>query len=92
MGTAQPIEGLTDSYARWRSSRLGQITDALEQQLLFELLGPVADKTLLDVGCGDGELASKLARRGAIVTGLDVSATKPIENASAKSHKGHAGE
>lgn len=71
MGTAQPIEGLTDSYARWRSSRLGQITDALEQQLLFELLGPVADKTLLDVGCGDGELASKLARRGAIVTGLD---------------------
>lgn len=71
MSTAQSIEGLTDSYARWRSSRLGQITDALELQLLFELLGPVADKTLLDVGCGDGELASKLAHRGAIVTGLD---------------------
>ena len=50
---------------------LGQITDTLEQQLLFELLGSVAGKTLLDVGCGDGALASELARRGAIVTGLD---------------------
>jgi ubiquinone/menaquinone biosynthesis C-methylase UbiE len=71
MDTAQPTEGLTESYAQWRSSRLGQITDALEQQLLFELLGSVADKTLLDIGCGDGALASDLARRGAIVTGLD---------------------
>jgi len=62
---------LAASYAQWRSSRLGQITDALEQQLLFELLGAAAGKTLLDVGCGDAELASKLARRGAVVTGLD---------------------
>src|SRR3972149_9262556 len=71
MDIAQPTERLTESYARWRSSHLGQITDTLEQQLLFELLGSVADKTLLDVGCGDGALASELARRGAIVTGLD---------------------
>lgn len=62
---------LAASYAQWRSSRLGQITDALEQQLLFELLGAVAGKTLLDVGSGDAELASKLTRRGAVVTGLD---------------------
>lgn len=69
MSTA--IEGLTDPYARWRSTRLGQIADTLERQLIFELLGPVTGKTLLDVGCGDGELASKLVRRGAILTGLD---------------------
>jgi ubiquinone/menaquinone biosynthesis C-methylase UbiE len=72
MGTAQPTEGLPKSYARWRTSRLGQITDTLERQLLFELIGPVASKRLLDVGCGDGALASEFARRGAIVTGLDV--------------------
>lgn len=71
MDAAQPTEGLIGSYARWRSSRLGQITDALEQQLLFELLGSVAGKTLLDVGCGDGATASELIRRGAIVTGID---------------------
>lgn len=63
--------GLTQSYARWRSGRLGQITDALEQGLLFDVLGPVAGKTVLDVGCGDGALAFELARRGAIATGLD---------------------
>jgi cyclopropane fatty-acyl-phospholipid synthase-like methyltransferase len=55
--------GLTESYVRWRSSRLGEVTDALEQQLLFDVLGSVDDKTLLDVGCGDGDLAVELARR-----------------------------
>lgn len=63
--------GLTESYIRWRSSRLGQITDALERQFLLELLGPVAGKPVLDVGCGDGSFALELARRGADVTGLD---------------------
>ena len=72
---------MTKSYARWRSSRLGRITDALEQRLLFELLGPVAGKTLLDVGCGDGALAAELARRGAFVTGLD---TNPVMIAAAR--------
>lgn len=67
----RPLEGLIDSDARWRSSPLGGITDRLEQRLLLELLGSVAGKTLLDVGCGDGALAAVLARRGARVTGLD---------------------
>jgi SAM-dependent methyltransferase len=71
MDTAQPTLRLNESYTRWRSSHLGRITDTLEQRLLFELLGSVADKTLLDVGCGDGALASELSRRGAVVTGLD---------------------
>lgn len=71
MAGLQSVEGLRESYARWRASPLGQITDRLEQQLLFELAGSVAGKMVLDVGCGDGALASELARRGAIVTGLD---------------------
>jgi ubiquinone biosynthesis O-methyltransferase len=71
MGGAQPAEGLTESYVRWRSSRLGQITDALERQLLAGFLGRVAGKKLLDVGCGDGAMAFELARQGATVTALD---------------------
>lgn len=62
---------ITDSYARWRSSRLGRITDTLERQLLARLLGKVDGKKLLDVGCGDGAMALELARQGATVTALD---------------------
>lgn len=64
-------ETLTSSYARWRASRLGQVTDRLEEQLIFELLGPIAGKTLLDIGCGDAAFAAALAREGAQVSGLD---------------------
>lgn len=74
MLSPQSTEALNKSYARWRSSRLGRITDALEQKLLLEFLDPVAGRTILDVGCGDGALATELARRGAIVTGLDANA------------------
>jgi SAM-dependent methyltransferase len=35
------------------------------------MLDPIAGKCVLDLGCGDGALALELARRGAIVTGLD---------------------
>ncbi|MEQ9640575.1 MAG: class I SAM-dependent methyltransferase [Alphaproteobacteria bacterium] len=63
--------GVRDSYAKWRRSRLGRITDALEQQLLLELLGDVAGLDVLDVGCGDGALTYALSRRGAHATGLD---------------------
>ncbi|MGB9115327.1 class I SAM-dependent methyltransferase, partial [Bradyrhizobium sp.] len=71
VGGAQPTGELTGSYVRWRSSRLGRITDALERQLLAGLLGRVAGKKLLDVGCGDGAMAFELARQGATVTALD---------------------
>ncbi len=71
MTECDSAEVLTQSYTRWRSSRLGRITDELENQLIFELLGPVDEKRVLDVGCGDGLIASELARQGAHVIGLD---------------------
>ncbi len=71
MGGGPLAPGLIGSYARWRSSRLGEITDALERQLLVELAGPVAGKQVLDVGCGDGALATEFVRLGGAVTGLD---------------------
>jgi 2-polyprenyl-3-methyl-5-hydroxy-6-metoxy-1,4-benzoquinol methylase len=75
MGGAQPAEELTESYVRWRTSRLGRITDALERQLVAGLLGRVDGKKLLDVGCGDGAMAFELARQGATVTALDADPT-----------------
>lgn len=69
--STQSTDRLSQSYAQWRSSRLGRITDRLERDLLFDLLGSVAGKTVLDIGCGDGAFASELARNGATVTGVD---------------------
>ena len=43
----------------------------IEQQV------PLADKQVLDVGCGGGILADSMARRGAHVLGIDL-ATKPL--------------
>lgn len=38
-----------------------------------ELCGAVSGRKLLDVGCGTGYFARKMACRGALVTGIDVS-------------------
>jgi 2-polyprenyl-3-methyl-5-hydroxy-6-metoxy-1,4-benzoquinol methylase len=43
------------------------------KEFCFRLLGDVREKTILDVGCGEGEDGMILAKLGARVTGLDVS-------------------
>jgi len=65
------LQELPAAYASWRGSRLGQMTDELEQALILRLMGSVAGLRILDAGCGDGLLALELARRGANVTGVD---------------------
>lgn len=38
---------------------------------IFKIASNVTDKQVLDAGCGNGYLARKLARQGAVVTGLE---------------------
>lgn len=40
---------------------------------LIELLQPLKDEKILDLGCGTGHLTSKIAESGAMVTGIDSS-------------------
>ena len=61
-------------YSRWRASEIGATTERLESQLVLELVGDASGRNVLDVGCGDGEFALELTRRGAVVTGIDASA------------------
>lgn len=47
-------------------------TKKLPVDLLFRLLGPLAGKTVLDCGCGDGEFSVIMALLGARVVGVDI--------------------
>jgi 2-polyprenyl-3-methyl-5-hydroxy-6-metoxy-1,4-benzoquinol methylase len=68
---ADALQALPPAYADWRRSALGRITDALEERLLLDRIGPARGLRILDVGCGDGVLATRLAQAGARVTGID---------------------
>lgn len=60
-------------YARWRASELGAITERLERRLVLRRIGEVADRAVLEIGCGDGHLAVSLAEMGASVRAIDAS-------------------
>ncbi|MFP4004939.1 MAG: class I SAM-dependent methyltransferase [Alphaproteobacteria bacterium] len=72
-GEHYALADLPSAYNEWRASTLGRVTDAIERKLILDLLGDVRGRTVLDVGCGDGDLAIELWRRGAKVTGIDAS-------------------
>jgi len=61
-----------NTYARWRATPLGSITERVETSVVFDLAGPLRGKRVLDVGTGDGTYAIEAAERGAIVTALDL--------------------
>lgn len=62
-----------EDYARWRESYLGALTERLEEGAILRLTGDVSGKYLLDLGCGDGTYSIAASRRGARVTGVDIS-------------------
>ncbi len=75
MDPPTPIEG----FAAWYDDKQGDTGDLWHRTLidpgLFAALGEVPPgQRVLDVGCGNGYIARRLARAGARVTAIDVSA------------------
>ena len=75
-----------ETLASWWDEKQGDEGDLWHRALitppLFQLLGSVADQRVLDLACGNGYIARRLARQGACVTGVDASAAM-IERARA---------
>jgi ubiquinone biosynthesis O-methyltransferase len=86
---ATDLAALPAAYRAWRASDLGRITDHIEEELIFALIGSTGNARILDVGCGDGVLSIRLAQRGAHVTGLDADQGM-IDAARDRASKAHA--
>lgn len=60
-----------ETYAHWRASTSGSLTERVETKVIFDLAEPLEGKRVLDIGTGDGTYAIEAASRGAVVTALD---------------------
>jgi SAM-dependent methyltransferase len=58
-------------YEAWYQTARGKWIAGIEWKLLFNLMHPDANRTLLDVGCGTGHFSRRFVEAGLSVTGLD---------------------
>ncbi|MCX6702699.1 MAG: class I SAM-dependent methyltransferase, partial [Candidatus Wolfebacteria bacterium] len=68
-------QGTPEDYNRraefWERTEKKIQSDFLCRPYVYELLGDIKDRAVVDIGCGDGFVSRHLAREGARVVGLD---------------------
>ena len=73
--TAYADPRMAETFDRARfSGPIGRLLAETQEALIAGFLAPLEGQTVLDVGTGTGRAAIALARRGAVVTGVDASA------------------
>lgn len=65
-----------DAIASWYDTtvRSGNLAGDVVLASVFDLIGDVQHRSVCDLACGQGRIARQLARRGAKVVGIDLSA------------------
>jgi SAM-dependent methyltransferase len=71
-GTASAPEWSGPAYDAWFDQPWGHYTFGVESAAVLAGLGPLADRRVVDVGCGTGRLAELMVAAGARVVGLDI--------------------
>lgn len=69
---ANDYDGFAEAYSAENENNL--VNAHYERPAMLTLAGDVAGRRILDAGCGSGPLSAALRDRGAVVTGVDVSA------------------
>jgi SAM-dependent methyltransferase len=71
--TVPPRPARYDEVADFYLAEMGEAVTDPGTAALLELVGPVEGRRVLDLACGHGRVTRELIRRGATVTGLDIS-------------------
>ena len=68
-----PFDKEAIDYDKWYDTKLGNLVDTVETELVMDMLLPKKDMRILDAGCGTGNFSFKLAKKGCMITGVDIS-------------------
>jgi ubiquinone/menaquinone biosynthesis C-methylase UbiE len=61
------------TYEQWFRTPIGKVVHSIERGHIMDLLAPRQGERILDVGCGTGIFTEGSLRKGAHVTGVDLS-------------------
>lgn len=69
----QIFDGKAREYDEWYLTKVGGFIDEVETDLAFSMFEVKEGQKILDAGAGTGNFSLKLAKKGAEVTGIDLS-------------------
>ncbi len=62
-----------DTAKQWIRGEPSSLSDFTARPFILEMCEPVAERQILDLGCGEGYCSRELSRRGAALHGIDLS-------------------
>lgn len=64
---------IAQNYDSWYETKPGEFIDTVETETAINLITLSPGAKILDAGCGTGNFSIKLAKKGYLVTGIDIS-------------------